>query len=355
MDHSLVTIEPTKKIADAIRMLNISGSRCLVVVSANNELLGVLSDGDLRRAIFSQTSLNSSIEGCYNDNPYFIYQSDFNSQDLKNTFLDKKFDLIPIVDQQKVLQSIHLFDEIFHGLDQPIAKIQHNVEVVIMAGGLGKRLMPITKSIPKPMVEINGKPIIQMIVEKFFKFGIRNFTISVNHLSEQIISFLGDGSKFNVEINYIHENEPLGTCGSLSLIENIKQSSCYIVTNSDVIADIEVNDLLDFHQSNSADISICTKLHEVNIPYGVIQGKTIVEGIEEKPNKSFWINSGVYVLSPNILSNIKYNTKIDMPNFINEQIEQQKKVMIYPMTGYWKDIGHPKELEEVRNKYKDNI
>ena len=347
---SKIFIEPHQPVSLAIKTINESGTRCLLVVS-NNMLVGALSDGDIRRAVLNGSSLDDSIDYFCNKKPFFIEDKNLKDLDIHQIFLDKKYDIIPIVDKNKIIKDVYFFGDIFNA-SNPVAEIRNDTKVIIMAGGLGSRLLPITQDIPKPMLKIDDRPIIQIVIENFYKYGIRDFLISVNHMSEQIISFLGDGSSFDINIEYIHEDHPLGTCGSLSLIKNSDSDINYIITNADILAEIDVTDMLDQHKYKNADISVCSKLHEVNIPYGVIKGDQFLEAIEEKPYKTFWINSGIYVFKSNLLNLIEYNKRKDMPDFIQEQIKDKKSIAIYPITGYWKDVGGKKDLEEARDRYK---
>tara|TARA_B100000780_G_scaffold263367_1_gene217202 strand:- start:1391 stop:2491 length:1101 start_codon:yes stop_codon:yes gene_type:complete len=346
-----IFIQSNKSLSVAIKTINKTGSRCLLVISEGNVLVGALSDGDIRRAILKGYSLDDSILDFYNKDPFFFNEDSLDDLDIYEIFLDKKYDLIPLVDKKMCIKEIYYFEDVFKG-DIPSANVRDDTMVVIMAGGIGSRLLPITQDMPKPMIKIDNRPIIQIVIENFYRHGIRDFLISVNHMSEQITSFLGDGSRFDVNIQYIHEDKPLGTCGSLSLIENLEKNKNYIITNADILADLDVADLLKEHKVNGADISVCTKLHEVNIPYGVVRGKKFLEGIDEKPNKTFWINSGIYVFNTNILNSLEYNIRKDMPDFIQEKIVENKSIAIYPMTGYWKDIGDKNELIEARDRYK---
>ena len=346
-----IFIQPHETLSSAIKLINKTGYRCLIVTTDRGELLGTLSDGDIRRSILKSFKLNGPIENIYNKDSFFIFDNKRDEVDLYDIFLDKKFDLIPIINNKKKVLDVIYFDEIYQNKIQ-LAPVRNDVEVVIMAGGLGSRLLPLTKDTPKPMIKIDKRPIIQIVIESFYKYGIRDFLISVNHMSDQIISYLQDGKNLGVNINYINEKEPLGTCGSLSLIKNVHNNKNYIITNADILADLDITDLLKQHDAKKADISVCTKFHEVNIPYGVVKGDEFVDLIEEKPNKTFWINSGIYVLSADMIRSLEYNIKKDMPDFIGDKIKERKKIAIYPMTGYWKDIGNVKELNEARERYK---
>ncbi len=349
-----ISIKLNESLISAMKLIDKSGLRCLLVIDENNIFKGTLTDGDIRRYILNGKSIESSIQDAFNSNSFFLIDKKYQETEIKEIFLEKKYDLIPILDSDHKVKKVYIFDDLFIDDIEPI-KLRNDIEVIIMAGGLGTRLLPLTEDIPKPLIPINNKPIIQHVFENFYKYGIKDFIISVNHMSDQIISFLGNGSDFNINVRYIHEEKPLGTCGSLSLIDSLDVNKDYIITNADVIADIDIDDFINQHRNKNADISVCTKLHEVNIPFGVVKGAEYIETIEEKPNKTFWINSGIYMLKPKMLDILEYNKKIDMPDFIKKHIKNNSKVAIYPITGYWKDIGQTKELDEARNYFKGMI
>lgn len=347
-----ILIKPSDSLSSAIKLLNETGYRCLLVITDEGILLGTLSDGDIRRSILENFKLDEPIENTYNKNSFFIYKNQLDQVDIHQIFLDKKFDLIPVIDTNKKIVDIIFFKDLYSNQEQ-INPARDDIVVIIMAGGLGSRLLPYTKDTPKPLIKIDSRPIIQIVIENFQKQGIRDFLISVNHMSDQIKAFLQDGKNFGVNIDYIHEEKPLGTCGSLSLIKDIKTSKNYIITNADILADMDISDLIQQHKDKNADITLCSKLYEVNIPYGVVKGNKFVKEIKEKPNEAFWINTGIYVLNPDIIKSLEYNAPKDMPEFIDDKIRESKKIAIYPMTGYWKDIGNIKELNLARERFKE--
>jgi dTDP-glucose pyrophosphorylase len=340
-------IQENISLKQAIKILNELGSKTLVIKSNRNLLLGTLSDGDIRKAIANGISLTESIDSIYNKNPKFLIENEYSYDDLIETFIKNKFDLMPVVNKKKYIKNIISIEDLFSE-DKDLSITTQETEVIIMAGGYGKRLLPITKNIPKPMVKIGDRSMIQIVIENFKKFGFLNFTISVNFLSEKIISHLKDGRKLGINIEYITEKEPLGTAGSLSLKKNLKHNKSYIVTNSDVLIDLDFRDLIKHHEESNADITICTKFHEINIPYGVVNTNGTVTSIEEKPDKTYWINSGLYILKSSIIKEINTNTYLDMTDLITQQIKKGAKVISFPILGYWKDIGHKDQLEEAR-------
>ena len=218
---------------------------------------------------------------------------------------------------------------------------------LLMAGGKGTRLKPITNDCPKPLLPINGKPILEIILEQCINSGIRNFYISVHYLSEKIINYFGDGSKWNVNIEYLKENIPLGTAGALKLLPNNLKNPI-IVINGDVLTKTNFREILKYHSDNNADITICAREHKLSSPYGVIK----VQGIKfksmiEKPSFSQLVNAGIYVVNPNVIKKIKPNQYLDMPELINLNQKSKKNIIVYPVHEYWIDIGKPESLNKA--------
>ena len=342
-----VLISPEISLREAINRLNELGTKTLVLCNQSNQLLGTLSDGDIRRAIINGNSLDQTIEDIYNKNPKYVEEEKYSIKKLAEEFIRNKYDLMPMLDSKMKIKKIIFLEDLLS--DKESAKLSpQDTTVIIMAGGLGKRLHPMTKDTPKPMIKIGENSMIEIVIDNFKNFGFLDFLVSVNFLSDQITSHLKDGKKMGVNIDYLREEKPLGTAGSLSLIKNIKNDKPYIVTNSDVIIDLDFRDLVRYHNDNEADITICTKFHEINIPYGVVNTNGTVVSIEEKPNKTYWVNSGLYVLSPRVINKVNSDEYIDMTDLITNEISEGSKVVSFPIFGYWKDVGQKEQLEEAR-------
>ena len=347
-----ILIQNNLSLREVINKLNELGTKTLVVADNNNKLLGTISDGDIRRAIINGNSLDESIENIFNKNPKYVIENQYSVDYLHRIFLQEKYDLMPLLDKNKSIKKIIFIEDLLSNL-KPVKLASQDMEVIIIAGGYGKRLLPLTQDTPKPMIKIVDSSMIEVVIENFKKYGFFNFTISVNYLSEKITSHLGDGSKLGTNIEYINEKEPLGTAGSLALKNKLEDNQSYIVTNSDVLIDLDFRDLVKHHEQTNADITICTKFHEINIPYGVVNSKETVQSIEEKPNKTYWVNSGLYILKSEVIKDIKLNQHLDMTDLITKQIANGAKVVSFPVLGYWKDVGHKDQLEEARKFYKN--
>jgi NDP-sugar pyrophosphorylase family protein len=249
---------------------------------------------------------------------------------------------IPVVNELNQVIGLHLWDEIS-------VQAKHSNVMVIMAGGKGLRLQPQTEKVPKPMLLVSGKPILEHIIKRAQSQGFNHFIIAINYLGEVIEDHFGDGAKFDAKIEYLHEQSPLGTAGALSLLKT-KPAKAFLVTNGDVITDINYSDFLEFHKIHNAAATIAIHTHEFQIPYGVIKIRGLeVESYEEKPIISNLINGGVYALEPDVLDLIKEIKFRNMPEILDISKKLDKKVIVYPLHESWIDIGRPVDLE-IANK-----
>lgn len=318
-------IHKDQKIFQAINKIIKSKIKILFVVDKKNKLLGSVASGDLRRSIGKKIDMNEKVEKIMFKKPKYFYK--------KGNELSSLEDLIcaPIVNKKR---------EIIDFEYNKILKNDRKNTVFLMAGGKGVRLMPLTKKIPKPLLKIKGTPIIEKIILNFRKQGFKNFIISVNYLGHKIKKYLGKGERLKVKIDYIDEKKYLGTAGSLSLIDYKKTLFPIIVTNSDLISEIDYYNLINYHNKKKSDLTICGKNKLFQMPYGeILQKYEKVNKIIEKPSIFHLVNAGVYVLNQNILKDIKKNKKLMMNEYIAQQIKKNKKVFCYPVYENWIDIG----------------
>jgi NDP-sugar pyrophosphorylase family protein len=240
--------------------------------------------------------------------------------------------VVPIVNEANELIDVHVHRELI----QPHTK---NNLVFLMAGGFGKRLHPLTLNCPKPMLEIDGKPILERTVEKFLAAGFARFVVSIHYLPEMITSHFGNGSRWNANISYIEEKEPLGTAGALGLLQS-REDLPIILINGDVITDIDVPALLAFHEKSAATVTMCVREHDIQVPYGVVEtdGDDVLD-VVEKPTHKFFVNAGIYVLSPALLESVVPDVRLDMPDLIRRAIFRQQVVKMFPVHERWADIG----------------
>ena len=336
---SIVKINTPIKIA--IERLNKVGIKIALVLDENFRLLGTISDGDFRRGMLSGLTLEDTVEKIMNKNPRTVNEGTSRLEILK-LMNDTKILQIPIVDRNNFVIGLHLWDDIS-------VQAKYSNIMVIMAGGKGSRLHPQTENRPKPMLLVAGIPILEHIVKRARSQGFNHFIIAINYLGQIIEDYFKDGHKFGVKIEYLHEDVPLGTAGALSLLSH-KPERAFIVTNGDVITDINYSDFLEYHTVQNAAATVAVHTHEFQIPYGVVQINGLeVESYEEKPIVSSLINAGVYALDPDILDLITEPKFRDMPELLDISRELKKKVIVYPLHESWIDIGRPIDLE-IANK-----
>ena len=340
-------------IKDALKKLSKSGNKCLVVVSDDEKFLGTLSDGDVRKAILNGLEINGSIQAIFNKNSTYLLKDGYSKEEVKDIFLKNKFDLIPIVDETGKIIEILTWVEIFeNGKNRKTTSL--NLPVVIMAGGKGTRLEPFTKVLPKPLIPIHGKPIIEHIIERFTDFGCFEFHVTVNYKS-RIMKAYFEEMQPNYGIHFVEEKEPLGTAGSLRFLDG-QLSQPFIVTNCDIIIKAEYASLYEFHKKNNFDITLVASAKEYIIPYGTceLNDGGHLSHINEKPKYDFLINTGLYVLNPDVLNFIPKNKFYHITHLIEDLKNSGKKVGVFPIDDdAWINIGQWAEYKKAIDKFKN--
>jgi len=322
---------PSDSIRTAIEKIEKGLVQIALVVDAEKRLLGTVTDGDIRRGILKGVPFDEKIDRIMNHSPVTALVSDSNEKIWK-MFKQKAVRHIPVLDDAGKLVSL----EILESRIQPYSR--ENI-VVLMLGGLGLRLRPLTENYPKPLLKVGNKPLLVTIVENFVMQGFHKFLFSVNYKSHMIENFFGDGSKYDAEIKYIHENDFMGTAGSLKLIPQMN-STPMIVMNGDILTKIDFNHLLDFHLANNSCATMCVRENSLQIPYGVVEFENQkIMSIHEKPVKNFFVNAGIYVLNPDIIRFIPDDKKFDMPQLFHKLILKNQEVVAFPIREYWMDIG----------------
>ena len=336
----LVTRESS--IYEVLEVIQNGNAQIALVVDNKKKLLGTISDGDVRRSILKRGNLLTNAESIMRRNFKFITVDEDIEEALKKMKKEKIFQ-IPVIDKNGILLDLLLLKDFLR-----VEEKKNNL--VIMAGGKGMRLRPYTEKCPKPMLKINGKPILEIILEQCIEYGFRQFHFSVNYLKNQIIDYFGNGKKWDVNINYLIEKKPLGTAGSLQLLP--KQSQPFIVINGDLLTRLDLNRILNFHIENQADATLGVRNHTEKVPYGVVKVEgTRLLSFEEKPTFNHLVNAGVYVINPNLLDIIKVNSFLDMPNFLEIAKDKSHKISVYPIHEYWLDIGKPEFLEKAHSEW----
>jgi dTDP-glucose pyrophosphorylase/CBS domain-containing protein len=338
--NNLIDISST--INDAIKTLNLSDVKTLIILN-NKKFIGTITDGDIRRGLIKKISLNSNILKIANKRPYTTNYKTL-SDKMKLSIKSKKIYCVPIVKKNLEYIGYHKIS------DNTVNTLQDNSLVVVMAGGRGKRLDPITKKIPKPLVKIKNKPLIEHIVNKTFKDNFKKILITIHYKGNMIKNFFKK-NKYSKKILFFKENKPLGTVGSLSLI-NVKGYENCILTNSDIISNFSFLDILRYHELNKSDLTIATYFKKTQSKYGnlILNGKNI-RNIMEKPLREENVSVGIYVIKSEMLKFLKKGKFCDMPSFINKLINLKKKVVSFPLHENWIDIGNHESLNLARKKF----
>jgi len=336
------TLPPNATIEDAIRNLNESSSKIVLVVNPEGTLVGTLSDGDIRRGLLKGLDLKSQITEIVHRHALVAIPG-MGREIVKQLMVANKIQQIPAVDELRTLVGLYLWDEI-------VTPIARENTMVIMAGGKGTRLRPHTENCPKPMLHIAGRPMLEHIIERAKAEGFSHFVLAVHYLGQMIEDYFGNGTRMGVSIDYLRESTPLGTAGALSLLNAIPKQA-FVVTNGDVITDIHYGELLDFHLRHNSSATMAVRIHEWQHPFGVVQTKGIeIVGFEEKPVARSHINAGVYALDPDTLRNLNKNERCDMPTLFERLKAQSKMTVAYPMHEPWLDVGRPDDLIRANNE-----
>lgn len=346
-DWRKTIITPSTPIFEAIRIIDAGALQIAMVVDDSHRLIGVVTDGDIRRGLLKGIPLDQPV--------HLIMKRDFKAVD-EGTSLESVLSLMKRTSlrQLPVLNSMgHVVD--LKILDDMIQLPERESRVLIMAGGLGMRLQPLTNDCPKPLLKIGGKPILETILESFVDFGFRIFYVSVNYKADMIRSFLGDGSRWQVRIQYLNENEKLGTAGALGLIsENLQDP--LIVINGDVLTKVNWQHLLDFHSFNKVKATMCVRDYHFKFPYGVVRtDQHRLTSIEEKPVQRFFVNAGVYVFEPEVLKFVPHNAFLDMPDLFSALISNGLETAVFPIREYWMDIGRIEDYERAHGEFHENF
>tara|TARA_B100000029_G_scaffold516583_1_gene631435 strand:- start:1016 stop:2053 length:1038 start_codon:yes stop_codon:yes gene_type:complete len=334
-------------IRQAMKKLNETGQKCLVLTNEENILAGTLSDGDLRKAILQGFAVDDSVEGIYQTKPTALVEGKYDIAKAKKLFTKNKFDLIPIVNEKGKLVDLLFWENVFKK-KKNVNKGQLETPVVIMAGGRGTRLEPFTKVLPKPLVPIHDKPVIEHIIDRFTEVGVNEFILTINYKARIMKAFFEElQPEFSVD--FLEEKEPLGTAGSLKFL-NGKFKEPFLVTNSDIIINSDYPDLYDFHKENNYDITLVASMKNYTIPYGTceLNKKGHLKNINEKPEYNFLVNTGLYVMNPDVLDLIPSKRVYHITHLIEEAKKRGRKVGVYPIDDdAWIDIGEWAEYQKA--------
>lgn len=342
-NYKNILLNSNSTIREALKIIDSGAMKIGIVVDEEEKLIGTVTDGDIRRGLLNNLSLDDVLETIIFRTPT-VCKIDDTKERILEIAVEKKLYQIPIVNNDGKLIGIEEVDELL--------KSKHkNNKVVLMVGGLGTRLRPLTNITPKPMLKVGDKPILETIIRNFKKYGFTEIILSVSYKAEIIENYFGDGSTFGVNIEYIHEEKRMGTAGALSLIRE-KLSEPFFVMNGDLLTNINFEHMMDYHISNSSIATMGVREYDFQVPYGVVNVDGInIKSIEEKPVHNFYVSGGVYVLDSKVLYFIPKNEFFDMPTLFEKVIADGKKSISFPIREYWLDIGRMEEFEKANNEY----
>lgn len=327
----------------AIGCLDESSLQIVIVVAEDGRLLGTLTDGDIRRGLLRGLEMGSTVESIIHRDP-LVVPPQWGRDTVLQLMQANKVHQLPVVDDNRFVVGLHLWEELL------VPSKRSNV-MVIMAGGRGTRLGEHTQDCPKPLLPVGGKPMLEHIIERAKAEGFEHFVLAIHYLGHMIEDYFGDGSKLQINIEYLRENTPLGTAGALGLLQ-ARPTEPFLVTNGDVLTDIRYGELLDFHIRHSAAATMAVRLHEWQHPFGVVKTNGVdIIGFEEKPVARSHINAGIYVLEPYVLDSIGANEHCDMPTLFGRVQDKPARTIVYPMHEPWLDVGRPADLEKARNAH----
>lgn len=321
-----------------MQVLDDTGLRIIIVSDAEDKLLGTITDGDIRRGFLKGLSIDADVTSVMNDNPIHVHSS-FSPDEIYKILERTGVLCVPVVEGDKTIIGVETIDR--------IEDVHEEVSVVLMAGGFGKRMMPLTKTLPKPMLPVNNKPIIHHIINQLKICNFKNFFITTHYRSNIIIDYFDQNNNLGVNIQFVKEDEPLGTAGSLSLLKD-KINSDFIVLNSDLLIKINFSNLLSYHKNHGEIGTLGVRQYSHQVPYGVVSiGDANATDIIEKPTYTHFISAGVYCFKKDIFSFIDFDKYLDMPELLKKVIHSNKKLSTFPIHEYWADLGSIQDYEKV--------
>jgi len=338
-----IKLKISSSVKEALSVINSGAIQIALVLDEKNKLIGTVTDGDIRRGLLRGLELDDSIESIINKTPSVCTVNDSKEAILK-VAVEKKLYKIPIIDLDGVLVRL---DEV----DGLLKSEQYSNKVVLMVGGMGSRLSPLTDNKPKSLLNVGNKPILETIISNFSKHGFKNIILSVNYKSEMIENHFGNGVEFGVNIQYIHENKRMGTAGALSLMRE-ELTEAFFVMNGDLLTNVNFEEMHKYHKENKATATMGVREYDFQVPYGVVNvNNEVIISIEEKPVHKFFVSAGMYMLNSEVLQKIPNDTFFDMPTLFEKLIADNIKTVSFPIREYWLDIGRISDYERANNEY----
>lgn len=346
IDWKSAIVKDDTSVMEVVNLIDRVGLKIALVTNANNQLIGIVTDGDIRRGLLKHVDFSKSVTHVMQSNPKVATIND-SKHEILSMMQDENICHVPILDHHGMIVGLEMLEEVIK------TKVQ-DYFVVLMAGGLGSRLSPLTDACPKPLLKLGCKPMLQIIMENFAEYGFRKFYLCVNYKAKMIEEYFGDGQNFGFEIHYIHEEKQLGTAGALTLLPTMNQP--FIVMNSDLLTKINFQSLIEYHLEYQSHATMCVKEYDFQVPYGVVRLEhNRIMRIDEKPIQRFFVNAGIYVLNSSLLALIPKNEYCDMPTLFDIAIQQALKTISFPIREYWLDIGRHEDLVRARNDYVEHF
>jgi len=340
-DWKATLLRPHNTLKEAIEVLNRASLQIVMVIDEHNKLQGTITDGDIRRALMKHHGMETHLRDImFKESTTALINE--NQEVILKMMKERCLLQVPLLNSEGCVVGL----ETLHNL---VDKQRHDNAVLLMAGGRGKRLLPLTKDTPKPLLKVGGKPILETILSQFVDAGFHKFFLATHYKAEMLKEHFGDGSKWGVEINYLFEEEPLGTAGALGLLPEGLPDAPIIFMNADLLTKVNFEHLLNFHLQQGGMATMCVCKYDFQVPYGVIESEDLrVKNIVEKPVQSFFVNAGIYALDPDIVNHINGNEHTDMPCLLESLIGKDKQVNMFPMHEYWLDIGKLEQFERAQ-------
>ena len=345
-DLSIMCIGPESSTRQAINCVDKNGQGIALVVDDTNHLVGVVTDGDVRRAILAGVDLDLPVQRLLDQKMPTSFSipvtapAGTSNSDLLDMMNQRMVRHIPLVNENEQVVDVALLSNLTREYELPI-------EAVIMAGGPGTRLRPLTENLPKPMLPVGDKPIMERVVEQLRAAGIHRLNVTTHYRPETITEHFGTGEKFGVEIRYIQEENPLGTAGAIGLVPATDEP--LLVINGDILTRVDFRAMLDFHHEHQAEMTVAVRQHEFHFPYGLVETNEVeITGITEKPVMKHLINAGIYLMSPETCRSIPTGRPFDMPDLIKQLISDGRRVVGFPIYEYWLDIGEHTEYQQAQ-------
>jgi dTDP-glucose pyrophosphorylase len=345
-----ILIQPGASVWEAIEAVDRSGAGIALLVDEDCHLIGTITDGDVRRAILHGVSMDVAAAALLDYRPEeyrrpTVAPLGTERPEILQLMQSRGIRHVPVLDDEGRVVDLVWLNELVKECELPL-------RAVVMAGGHGTRLRPLTEELPKPMLPMGDRPLLELIIEQLRQAGIRQVSLTTHYKEEAIVQHFGDGQDFGVEIRYVREDQPLGTAGALSLLD--ESAEPLLVINGDILTRLDLRAMLDFHREQQAEMTVAVRRYEFSVPYGVVETEgTAVVGISEKPTIRHFVNAGIYLLNPEVCRYIPGGQHYDMPDLISRLVTEGHRVVSFPVREYWLDIGriedYQKALADIEN------